>query len=347
MASIKELAAYSGLSPSTVSIVLRGKAEERSIPLRTQEKVWEAAKVLGYQPNIIARRLRGQSDNLPLIVAVFWAADFRAHMMVRFMRGLQKELMESQKKYELVIQPYTNDSLCNVTSLQNNMYNAAIICNASKADIEFLENNVFHFPIVLYNRTSDKYCTVNVDDKKMGFLPAKIFAARNHKTAAIITSASMFPGMEVRVNSFISTCKELGLGIVQIDNISNSMSGGFHGAMEMISRYKDLPDCVFCASDAIAIGALRAFHKNGIKLPEDLELISIGNGDEEQEEYAITSLSVINLPMEEMAIQCLRTITALMSNISNTTYATELPIKYIQRESCGGLDEIQQHGNSI
>ena len=342
MASIKELAAYTGLSLSTVSIVLRGKAKERNIPLRTQEKVLEAAKVLGYQPNITARRLRRQSDNLPLVIAVFWATDFRAPMMVRFLRGLQKELMESKKEYELVIQPYANDSLCEVTSLQNNMFNAAIICNTSKADIDYLENNIFNFPIVLYNRTSKRYCTVNVDDEEIGSLPAKIFAGRGHKSTAIITSASIFPGMEVRTSSFISTSRELGLEIIQIDNISNSMSGGYNGVMEMISGFTPMPDCVLCASDAIAIGALRAFHKNGIKVPEDLELISIGNGDKEQEEYASTSLSVINLPMEEMAIQCLRTITNLISNLSNAPYSTMLPVKYIQRESCGGLHDNNQ-----
>lgn len=340
MSSIKELAAYTGLSPSTVSIVLRGKAEERNIPLRTREKVWEAAKTLGYQPNITARRLRGQSEKLPLVIAVFWATDFRAHMMVRFLRGLQKELIESKKEYEIVIQPYSNDTLCEITSLKNNMYNAAIICNASKADMDYLENNIFHFPIVLYNRTSKRYCTVNVNDEEMGSLPAKIFAERNHKTAIIITSTNTFPGMETRINSFITTCENLGLKIAKVSKVSNSMSGGYDGALEMITCLSPLPDCVFCASDAIAIGALRAFYKNGIKLPEDLELISIGNSDKEQEEYASTSLSVINLPMEEMAIQCLRTITDLTTNVSNAIYSTVLPIKYIQRESCGGLDDL-------
>ncbi len=342
MASIKELAAYTGLSPSTVSIVLRGKSEERNIPVRTQDRVWEAAKVLGYQPNIVARRLRDRSENLPLIIAVFWATDFRAHMMVRFLRGIQKELMESKKQYEIVIQPYTNDTLCDITSLRNSMYHAAIICNASETDMNYLEGNKFSFPIVLYNRTSSHYCTVNIDDKEMGTMPAKIFAGRGHKKAAVLTSASSYPGMDVRINSFLSKCKEFNLDIVNICKVSNSMSGGFNGAIDLISDRKTSPDCIFCASDAIAIGALRAFHKNGIKLPDDLELISIGNGDKEQEEYASTSLSVIKLPMEEMAIQCLRTITDLIANVSSEPYSTLLPIQYIERESCGGLDGISE-----
>lgn len=338
MASIKELAAYTGLSPSTVSIVLRGKSEERNIPPRTQKKVWDAAKVLGYQPNIIARRLRGQSESLPLVIAVFWASDFRAHMMVRFLRGLQRELMESKKEYELVIQPYSNDRLCEASSLRNNMYNAAIICNASKADTDYLENTMFHFPIVLYNRNSERYCTVNVNDEEIGSLPARIFADRGHRHAAVIASASMFPGMEARIESFASTAVKLGLTVDIIDRVSNSMSGGFESAQAILLNQTPLPDCIFCVSDSIAIGALRAFYKNNIHIPEDLELISIGNGDREQEEYSIPSLSVINVPMEEMAIQCLRTITDLISNVSDTPYSTVLPIQYVERESCGSAD---------
>ena len=44
MATIKELAAYTGLSPSTVSIVLGGKAQQRKIPESTQRRVQEAAQ---------------------------------------------------------------------------------------------------------------------------------------------------------------------------------------------------------------------------------------------------------------------------------------------------------------
>ena len=76
MATIKELAAYTGLSPSTVSIVLGGKAEERGIPQATCQRVLEAARVLGYRPNLSARRLRDPQASGGLVIAAFWAQDF-------------------------------------------------------------------------------------------------------------------------------------------------------------------------------------------------------------------------------------------------------------------------------
>ena len=95
-----------------------------------------------------------------------------------------------------------------------------------------------------------------------------------------------------------------------------------------------LPDCLFCTSDSIALGALKAFHEKGIQIPEQLEIISVGNGNPDQEEYAIPSLSVISLPMENMAAACLRTVYTFLSNGEYNASTFELPISYIARESC-------------
>ena len=61
MVTIKQIAQEVGISSSTVSIVLGGKAAERKISTATQEKIFAAAARLGYQPNMAARSLRGGS----------------------------------------------------------------------------------------------------------------------------------------------------------------------------------------------------------------------------------------------------------------------------------------------
>ena len=58
MVTIKQIAQEVGISSSTVSIVLGGKAAERKISTATQEKIFAAAARLGYQPNMAARSLR-------------------------------------------------------------------------------------------------------------------------------------------------------------------------------------------------------------------------------------------------------------------------------------------------
>ena len=59
MVTIKQIAQEVGISSSTVSIVLGGKAAERKISTATQKKIFAAAARLGYQPNMAARSLRG------------------------------------------------------------------------------------------------------------------------------------------------------------------------------------------------------------------------------------------------------------------------------------------------
>lgn len=85
MITIKQLAKELEISPSAVSIVLNGKAEERKISKATQNLILRAAADRGYQPNIAARRLRGGYGADELQVAIFWAKDFRASMVARFM----------------------------------------------------------------------------------------------------------------------------------------------------------------------------------------------------------------------------------------------------------------------
>jgi len=111
----------------------------------------------------------------------------------------------------------------------------------------------------------------------------------------------------------------------------------FPGKSTFLTRFISLfplPDCLLCTSDSIALGALKAFYQKGILIPDQLEIISIGNGNRETEEFSIPSLSVIKLPMEEMADACLQRLYRMLSTFDNTVDSIEFPIQYIARESC-------------
>lgn len=334
MSTLKELAALAGVSTTTVSVVLRGEADLRKISKTTQKKVLDAAKSVGYQTNLAARRLRTVGGKRT-VIALYWATDFRAPMMVRFLHGLQRVIVNDSHRVDIIIRPYTNGCLNEVTSPQDlGMYNAAIICNASQKDLEELERTTLFIPIVLYNRHSHKFCTVTIDDYQLGSKPAHIFASRGHKNAAIITSKPVFTNMQLRTSGFIKTGLSLGLKTTNVVYQHNSMGGGFEGA-SMLCKLAEKPDCIFFGSDAMAMGAMRAFVRYGIKIPQDMECISVGNGDRDQEEFAITSLSNVQIPMEDMAEKCLQLLLKILDGDINETYSCEFPVIYHQLESCG------------
>lgn len=67
--SITDIAKKTGLSTTTVSRVLSGKAEQYRIGKKSQQKIEMAAKEMHYIPNHFAANLRtGKSNTVALIV---------------------------------------------------------------------------------------------------------------------------------------------------------------------------------------------------------------------------------------------------------------------------------------
>ncbi|WP_026496278.1 LacI family DNA-binding transcriptional regulator [Butyrivibrio sp. WCD3002] len=332
MVTIKDIAKYTELSPSTVSIVLRGLGKKRNISESSIKKVQEAAVKLGYTPNMQSKLLRSNLPNMP-VITIFWDASARQDTLSRFLSGLQSSIIKHGYKYGLNINPYNTSHLKEaITQRTLTSSNGIIICNASENDMEYLDSNDFPIPIVLYNRYSEKYPTVNMDDNEIGVIPAEVFARHEKKHPCILGSVATFNGMHIRENVFRFKMNEFGITDIGKIEVQDSLAGGYMGALE-ISKKKELPDCVLCTSDNIAFGALKGFFENGIKIPEDLELISIGNGLKDHEEYAIPSLSVVGLPIEEMADACLTRVARAITEFDLTPDRQQFHVEYISRKS--------------
>lgn len=335
MATLKEIAARANCSPSTVSIVLRGKAAERNISEATAQRVLDVAAQLGYQPNVAARSLRGGIGTDELQIVMFWAEDFRAGMMVRFWDGLRQTLESEERRIRLTIIPYKNGSLCQMQSLtETGTFHAGIICNASNEDLAFMQNTQLSIPVVLYNRTCEGYCSVNVDDSRMGALAAQALLKRGCRTAAVLTGPAVFDGMTIRTRGFLEAFEALGLPSPNVMLCRNGISGGYERTRELLTYAEELPDGILCGSSMIAHGVLRAFFEAGLT-PETMpKIIAIGNGMEEQDRYSTPSLSVIRMPMEDMARACLQLLLALMEGKAGPGERVLLETEYIRRESC-------------
>lgn len=350
MVTIKQIAQELHISPSTVSIVLGGKGAERKISQETQRRIFDTAAAMGYQPNIAARSLRGGVGADELQIAMFWAQDFRASMMVRFWDGLRYALQDQQRPIRLVIYPYNNDHLRDIRALTSaSDCHAAIICNASYADLQFLQDTQLAIPVVLYNRECPGYCSVIVDDAAMGALAARALTDQGCKTAAILTSPPVFEGMTVRAQGFALEGGRHGMEMPATIFCENSIHGGCEAARRRLaSSWKEaLPDGLFCGSAMIAHGVIRALWESGLPREQWPRLVAVGNGNEDQDQNSVPSLSVVHLPMEEMAGECLRLLLALMAGEVPTPVTHMLKVSYRPRESCGPLCRPEAEATEI
>jgi LacI family transcriptional regulator len=330
--TLKDIADLAGVSVSTASIVMRGNGSKRKISDATQQKVLAAAKSLNYTPDMRAKALRSGFSGTA-VVTLFWATDIRLQMLSRFIQGLQAA--PDGSRCEIMIKTYENDHLREaLTDGTLRGCNGIIICNPSGSDMDYLEQNNFPVPIVLYNRYSKKYSAVHMDDRIIGQYPAFVFAKHGRKYPAILKAPSTFGGMNVRTSIFEEQAVSSGMYSPVIIDVENSMDGGYQGIDLLLSHVTEC-DCLFCTSDYIALGALKALHRHQVAVPKQLEIISVGNAYPDLSRYSIPSLSVMSLPMEEMAAACLMILCQHITSFDTAVISQQLEVRYIARESCG------------
>lgn len=302
MASIKDVANLANVSISTVSIIINGKSKERKISLETQKKVKDAMKQLNYQPNLSAQKLRSLQNEK--MIALFWTTDFRDVMLARFLNELQSAIKKNNLDYDIIIYPYENNHLCNEASLSKiSNFHGAIIANASQEDLNFLKKLDPMIPIVLYNRDIEHYSSVTIDDSIIANNAYQLL--KDKKRIALIQAPYAFEGMKTRDEQFIHSFNH---DITTYQAKINSSQGGYHIAKEIDFNAVDV---LYTASDMIALGIMHYCFKHHIKIPEDVEILSIGNGLSNIDEFLNPSLSVIQIPMEKMAEECITIISQL------------------------------------
>lgn len=303
MTSIKDVAKYANVSISTVSIIINGKSEERKISEETQKKVRLAMKALNYQPNLSAKKLR--SSKIKRTIALFWTTDFRDVMLARFLSGLQQAIKEMNLDYDIIIFPYENNHLHEEKSLtQISNYHGAIIANASQQDLDFLKSLDPMVPIVLYNRDIDNYSSVSVNDEMIAHQAYEVLKEKNN--IGIIKAPYAFDGMKIRNQKVIELLNNKNIKNYSV-NVNNSKSG--YEIAKTIDF--DSLDILYTASDMIALGIMHYCYEKHISIPHDIEILSIGNGLTHIDDFLNPSLSVIQIPMETMAIECIKVLIQL------------------------------------
>ena len=307
MSSIKDVAKKANVSISTVSIILNGKSEQRKISSSTVDRVKKAMVELNYQPNVSAKKLRSNSDNKT--IALYWTNDFRGIMLSQFINGLQMAISENNLNYDIIIYPYQINHLKDEPSIKNMNYSAAIIANCASDDLEYLNSISPLVPICLYNRQLANYHSVYVDDKDIALLAFE--QLKDNKNVALVKAPAVFEGMKTRNTCLKQLLQENSINTQEYQLDDNSASDALKTA-SMIDYHTI--DSIYCDSDIIALGIMHYCYENHIQIPQDIKIIAIGNALNTISEYLNPSLTIIKIPLEQMAKACISSISSLINN---------------------------------
>jgi LacI family transcriptional regulator len=136
-----------------------------------------------------------------------------------------------------------------------------------------------------------------------------------HRRIGLIAGPELLKSSRARRGAFFETLKTAGIeeDATLIANGGHTVLGGL-AAMTQVLSLQSPPTAVLASNDLSAIGALRAAHKQGLKVPEDISIV--GFDDILLAEFTDPPLTTIRLSRQDLARQALD---ALLRHIRNET----------------------------
>lgn len=117
-----------------------------------------------------------------------------------------------------------------------------------------------------------------------------------------------------------------------------SAESGYAAVCELFSRGPGVT-ALFCANDLLAVGALSALAKLGLRVPEDVSVV--GFDDTELARHAVPPLSTMRIYSRDMARSAVRRALERIEEPGLPPVKLEYPIDLVIRESC---KEVKKRG---
>ena len=139
--------------------------------------------------------------------------------------------------------------------------------------------------------------------------------------------------MNIRQNLFAYTCQSLGMREAEIYRTDSSPRSSYEATLRLLQERPET-DCIFYLREELALGALRAFLEKGIRFPNDMELIAVGDSSLGISEVSSPTLSVVHLPLEQAASKIIGLFNRHLYTPSCPPASTVVSVNYVPRESC-------------
>lgn len=274
-ATIRDVAEKAGVSVSTVSKALNGSGY---VSNTTADAVRKAAAALRYTPNERARSLAKKANRLILFVADFpFDAAFVNPHMFEIMRGAQHMLSKNQ--YSLVMEQMTAkeapsriEQMCESHQADGYVFHMSVITKKLAALITRRE-----IPHIVIGRPNfdSRLCWIDTDNCLSGELAALHLLERGYRDIAFIGGRTDDMTCWRRLLGVRNALREHGIELGQERVISsNSLLSDGLRAVKKLLKPSPRPQAVICANNPIALGVLQALQASGVRVPEDMALIT-------------------------------------------------------------------------
>ena len=302
--NIKDIALKTGLSITTVSRVLNGKARQYRIGKESQKLIEDVAKELNYIPNHFAANLKsGKSNTIGLILPSLDNPFF-----ARIAGIINVEIRKHG--YALIISDSNEDAEAEKTELQQFVSRniEGLIVVPSSSEVEHIEQiNAQGLPLILMDRyfENSNIPYVATDNFEGAVMATEHLLDHGHSDIACIQGVKKSTPNKLRVNGFTETMRKAGIDTIQIVGDDFSVQNGFLET-KLLLQWKKRPTAIFTLSNTIAMGCLQALKDEKIRVPEDISIITFD--DHPYLDFLATPITSIAQPIEHICKIALRYI---------------------------------------
>lgn len=265
MATLDDIAKLAGVSATTVSRVINNYG---SLSEKTKTKVFEAMRELNYQPNSLARSLKGKKTQLIGVILPGVSNPLFGQMV----QEIEDQLFK--KGFRMILCNAGNDSEKERDYLRMLMANRVdgIIAGSHNLGIE--EYKKVGLPIISFDRyLSDNIPIVSSDNFHGGQLAAQALLASGSKKLQIITGANR-PNSPTsdRLNGFKEVLRKHDLNFETMEiNFGSSPNIKSLKIKELLME--QATDGIFCTDDLTALLVVQQAKALDIKIPEQVRLV--------------------------------------------------------------------------
>lgn len=294
MATLKDVARLACVDVSTVSRALNNTSY---VHPDTKEKIYAAAKELGYHPNLMAQALRaGKRHTIGVVVP-------RLHLAIfsEILQGIEhgaRTLGYSTLICNTEDDPKTEKEC--LDRLRNGFVDGIIIAATGRNGRIIRDIVASGVPVIqLVRRQERNISSIVADYEACGYDAVQYLYDKGCREIGLIAgSLHLFP-YQGRYNGYCRAIAELGLHkhIGESGYPVNSFEYGYEGTLQLLEDNDHL-DAIIAAVDIQGLGAIRALTERGIKVPEQVKVLSLtGHSVGRMLETSMTSLE---LPAVEM-----------------------------------------------
>jgi len=330
MATIRDVARRSRVSPSTVSRFLNGKIR---VEEATAERIQGAIRDLGYQPHRIARHLAtGRAEAVGLVVPSitnpFFAILAEAVETEAYVAGYSVLLCNTH--YDCAREETY------VSFLENTLVDGLLYCGMHAQNYRLLGVLQRHLPVVIVDEWVEGLPPVHavfVDNYRGGFAATQHLLQLGHRRIAFAGGPE---GLMTVMERFRGYKEALTLADVVLDPAIVQFGTYTEDFGEVVFphflHHPGPPTAIVAANDLIAVGLTRAASRLGIEIPDRLSIVGF---DDIPQAEAI-GLTTVSQPVKELGQKAARLLLeVLRADKPMMPRSITLPVSLVVRKSSG------------